>query len=221
MKNVFLFIILIALSLNISAQKKIEVSESSAKFNDGSHNAIKVTLYEVEAKFVEKAWKKKMKSYKAKVESKKIIFADNALIKEISENTLDIYAFTKETNDSDIELSIAINLGGVYLSSSSHPAKFKALKSIIYNFAVETTKDAIKDKIKAEEKILDAKHKEQKKLVKENEDLKKDIENYKEKIKKAEENVKSNTKNQEDKATEIEAQKLVLEKVNEKLKSVK
>ncbi len=221
MKNLLLFIVALAFSLNINAQKKIEVLESSAKFNDGSHNSISVTLYEVDSKFVEKAWKKFMKSYKAKVNSKKEIFADNALIPEISENSLDIYAFTKETKENDVELSIAINLGGVYLSSSTHPDKFKALKSIIYNFAVETTKDAIKDKIKAEEKVLNSIHKEQEKLVKEQDNLKSNIESYKDKIKTAEEDIKTNIKNQEDKSKEIEAQKLILEKVNEKLKAVK
>ena len=220
MKNIFL-LILAFLSLNIYAQKKIEVQETNASFDNGKHNALKVIIYEAKQKDVEKAWKSLMKDYNAKVNMKKTIFADDATIKDMSENTIDIYATTDKTKDGDVILYVAFDLGGAYLSSSQHGDKFKTAKKIIHKFAVETTKDALKDKIKDAEKILGNKQKDQKNLEKENKKLHDDIENYKKKIEKAKEDIKENEKNQADKKKEVEEQQSIVNKLNEKEKAVK
>jgi len=220
MKNIYL-LILVLFSLNIFAQNKIKVEETNASFDNGKHNALKVVIYEAKQKDVEKAWKSLMKSYNAKVSMKKTIFADNATIKDMSENTVDVYATTDKTKDGDVILYVAFDLGGEIYLESSHGDKFKTAKKIIRKFAVETTKDALKDKIKDAEKILSSKQKEQKNLEKENENLKNDIEDYKKKIEKAKNNIKENEKQQADKKKEIEEQQSIVNKLNEKEKSVK
>jgi len=220
MKNLYL-LVLTLLSLNIYSQNKITVEETNANFDNGKHNALKVTIFEAKQKNVEKAWKSLMKSYNAKVNMKKTIFADNATIKDMSENTIDIYATTKETKDGDVILYVAFDLGGAYLSSSEHSEKFKVAKKIIHKFAVNVTKDALKDKIKDAEKLLSQKEKDQKNLEKEKENLEKDIENYKNKIEKAKNDIKDNEKKQADKKKEIESQKAVLNTLTEKEKAVK
>ncbi len=220
MKNIYL-IILTLLSLNIYSQNKIDVEETNANFDNGKHNALKVVIYEAKQKDVEKAWKSLMKNYNAKVNVKKTIFADNATIKDMSENTIDIYATTDKTKDGDIILYVAFDLGGAYLNSSEHPDKFKEAKKIIHKFAVETTKDALKDKIKDAEKLLGQKQKDQKNLEKENKNLKDDIENYNKKIEKAKQDIKENEKKQADKKKEIEQQQAVVNALNKKEKAVK
>ena len=80
------------MSFSNFAQKAIKVSSTSEKFSAGNVDAFSVDIYEADKDFVEKSWKKAMKKYKAKVKIKSEIFADNALIKDMSENTVDVYA---------------------------------------------------------------------------------------------------------------------------------
>lgn len=205
----------------MNAQRKITVSEGNSNFQDGSHSALIVNIYEADADLIEKQWKKLMKDYDAKVSTKKEIFADNAMIKNLSPNTVDIYAKIEKNADGDFNLVVAFDLGGAYLSSSSHPDKYKTAENIIHKFAIEATKEAIKEQVKEEEKNLQKLEKEAEQLVKDKETLEKNIEDYKSKIAQAEEDIKTNLKTQENKAKEIETQKVVVSDIKEKQESVK
>ena len=142
MKTIIFSVLLITLSSfsSIAQTKKIDISEKSSSFINGSHNALSANIYDADEDLIEKEWKKTMKDYKAKVSTKKEIFADDALIKNMSENTVDIYAKIEKSSDGDFNIIVAFNLGGTYLSSSTHPDKFKIAKNLVYNFAVKTTK---------------------------------------------------------------------------------
>ncbi|MCB0430314.1 MAG: hypothetical protein KDD54_09395 [Flavobacteriales bacterium] len=207
--------------------QKIKVSEGSAKYADGNHNSFLVTIYEASQDDVEKEWKSIMKGYKAKVAAKDEIFADNALIKSISENTLDVYAKATKQKDNSILFTVAVDMGGAYMSSSAHPTEYKIMEKIVNDFAVKTTKDAIADIVKKEEKTYSVLEKEQEELVSKNERSHKDIENYKseiEKLKKsieqAEKDIEQNVKDQEKKKEEVAKQKKVVEDVTARQKAV-
>ncbi len=205
----------------LPAQKPIKVEETKYGFSSGKQNALMVTIYEVPQKTVEKEWTKKMKKYKAKVSNKGgEIFADNALIKDISDNTIDIYAVAKETKDNEIEFYVGFNLGGAYLNSSDHPDKYKVAKNMLIRFSKDMSKEMLEDKIKDQEKILNKKINEKEKLEKENKKLAKDIENYKEKIKDAEKDIENNKKEKAEKLKEIEAQKKIVDELRDKLKKI-
>ena len=126
------------------SQYKIGVSEKSVGFESGNHNAFTVIVYECSSKDVEKHWKKEMKDMKANVSSKKNeMKGDDAKIKDMGENTFDIYAITNET-DNGIELSVAYDLGGAFLSSGQHAEQSKIIKDLMYDFAVKSTKEGIR-----------------------------------------------------------------------------
>lgn len=216
-----ILLLLTFLSFTVFAQKNIEVDETNATFDNGKHNALKVTIYGSEQKNVEKEWKSLMKDFDAKVSTKKTIFADNATIKELSDNTIDVYATTETTKDNDVILYVAFDLGGAYLSSSEHGDKYNIAKKIVYKFAVDVTKNALKNKIDDAQKILSTKQKEQKNLEKENKNLNNDIEDYNNKIKKAKDEISDNEKKQAEKKKEIETQQSVVNSLIEKEKSVK
>lgn len=220
-KFVSLICMILLFSSLLHSQKKIKVRESSENIGDGQHNALTVNIYEASGKDVEKAWKKLMKDYKAKVSIKKEIFADDATIKSMSSNTVDIYAKAGKSKDGEVFLIVAVDLGGAFLSSSMHSDKFKTFKNILYDFAVKTTKEAIRGQLKDAEKQQEKQEKEQKQLVKDNENLHKDIENYKNKIARAEKDIEINLKDQETKKKEIGLQKKLVEEITEKEKSVK
>ncbi len=206
---------------NLQAQKKVKVEETSYSFSTGKQNALSVIVYNADEDAVKKIWAKKMKGYKAKVSKKKgEIFADNALIKDMSDNTVDIYARTEPTKDGNVILYVAFNLGGAYLNSSDHPDMYKKATKIMERFSKDISIEILKDEIKEQEKILKKQVNEKEDLEKRNEKLKKDIENYKEKIKKAEKEIEDNKKKKEEKIKEIEEQQKKVEDLKNKLNKI-
>ncbi|MBL4653233.1 MAG: hypothetical protein JKY53_10280 [Flavobacteriales bacterium] len=227
MKKV-LFLLIAALSFNISpAQYKINVSEKGENLGGSSHNAFSVMIYEMDEKDIEKAWKKVMKKMGANVQMKKEMFGDDANTKEMGDNNFDIYAIVKKA-DKGIELCVAIDLGGAFLSSGQHSAQAKYIKELLHKFAVEQTKLGIDGIVKEEEKIQSDLEKDQKNLEKDKEKLGKDIEGYekdiedaKKAIEQAKKDIEQNGKDQGEKKKEIEGQKKVVQEVIAKEKAVK
>ena len=221
MFRLILFSVLISIGTSFFSQYKISVSEKSVKFNDGNYNSFTVPIYELSKKEVEKLWKKTMKDMKANVSSKKNeMKGDDAKVKAMGENTFDIYSIAVE-NDDDVQLSIAFDLGGAFLSSSEHSDKAKYMKSTIYKFAVDATKEGIRGILKQEEKKQTDFQKQFDDLVKQKDKLEKDITNWEKSIEKAKDDIKENLKNQENKQKEIESQSKVIQAVKDKEKAVK
>lgn len=214
MKKTYLIAVFVLLGLFAMAQDKIKVEEK----NDGSHKALVVNIYEADKSDVEKAWRSEMKKLGGKVNG---LFADDCKWSKISENTFDVYCRLGNGPDNSVEMTVAIDLGGAYLSSSKHGSSFKAMKGLVHDFAVSTTRDAFGDQLKEATSLLSDYEKEQKKLVKENEKLHELIDECKEKISQAEEDIKENEKNQAEKAKQIEAQTAVVEEVKGKLDAAK
>lgn len=209
------------------AQKKMQVQEGSANIAGGNNNAFTILIFEADQKLVEKDWKSEMKDMGAKVTTKKEMFGDDAKLKAIGDNTFDIYAITKSV-DGGTELTVAIDMGGAFMSSGQHATQAKVIKDVIYNFAVATAKEAIGDMLKDEEKILKGLEKEQEDLVKGKEKLEKSIkdneaaiEQAKKDIEQAKKDIEGNAKDQDKKKQEIEKQKKVVQDVAAKEAAVK
>lgn len=219
MKKIILASIVIAFSFNLNAQE-IKVKEGKEKIAEGTNNALSVIIYEADESLVEKAWKDLMKGYNAKVSNKSEIFADNASIPDISENTVDVYAYTKKDDDG-VKLIVAFDLGGAFVSSSTHASAYKAAEKIVNNFAIDVCKKAIQKKIDAAVEVQKDLEEDMASLKKKNEKLHKDIEDYKKKISEAEEDIVDNERAQESKTKEIEDQTKVVKDVQDKLDDVK
>lgn len=215
-----LFVSVLALPVFAGEPVKIKVEEKNEKINGGTHNCLVVTIYDASPDDIEKEWKSKMKGYDAKVSGGDEIFADNALIKEISENTCDVYAYTEKINDNETKFVVGFLLGETWLDSKGNSASYKAAEKIVKDFAVAQTKDAIAGKRKDAEKKLDDVKDDQADLEKKNKDLHDDIADYNEKIKKAEEDIKSNESEQETKKKEVEDQQKVVDDLKSRENSV-
>jgi len=204
------------------AQKSIKVSETNDNIGGGSHNAMSVIIYEADEKLVEKEWKHQMKKMHAKVSHKGgEYFGDDAKLSSMGDNTFDIYAKVKKAGDGEVELIVAVDLGGAFMSSNAHGDQFKHIKKMVYEFAVETTKEAIRGQVKEAEKELHHREKDQEGLEKDNEKLHGNIEGWKKDIEKAEKDIEGNLKDQDGKKKEIEEQKKIVEEVKAKEKAVK
>jgi len=176
MKKLFLLSILIAIGIFSSAQK-VKVTESTERIGGGKNPALVVTIYEISPEEVEKEWKSLMKNFKGKVSMGDEIFADNAVIKKINDNnTIDVYARAEKIKEGETKLIVAFDLGGAFLSSSSHKDKFSEAKTLVYDFAVKAMRDAIIAQRKSAEKQLSKLEGEQKDLEKQKSKLENDIE---------------------------------------------
>ncbi|HEU4716605.1 MAG TPA: hypothetical protein VFU15_02180 [Bacteroidia bacterium] len=221
MKKLILLLVTPLMSFHLFADKlKITVDEKSENIGGGNHNALVVTIYDASPDDIIKEWKSKMKDYNAKVSGKDEIFADNALIKEISDNTCDVYAKTEKVSDTETKFIVGFLLGETWLSSSNNPGPYKAAEKIVKDFATKMTKDAIGDKLKAEQKKLDKLNDEQSDLEKKNKDLHDDIDTYNDKIKKAQDDIKTNEDAQTSKKAEIDAQQKAVDDLKARQDSV-
>lgn len=224
MKHLLLLVAIAALSLPALADEggkiKIKVEEKDEKINGGTHNCLVVTIYDAKPDDIEKEWKDKMKGYDAKVSGKDEIFADNALITEISANTCDVYAYTEKISDTETKFVVGFLLGETWLNSKDNSASYNAAEKIVKDFAVKQTKDAIAEKKKAADKKLDDLKDDKADLEKKNKDLHDDIDDYNKKIEKAQEDIKTNETDQTSKQKEVDDQQKVVDDLKAREDSV-
>ncbi len=229
--------ITLALSLTVFGfAQKIKVKESRESIGGGNNNALVVIMYGVTPDEVQEAFKSFMKSYGGKRSEKDGgVFIDHALVKDISNNTIDIYGKAQGSKgDKEIKFAVAFDLGGAFLNSSDHKSQYNVAEKIVKEFAMKGTKDAIESQLKVAQKAQSKLEDQLKDLEKENKNLTGDVEDYKAKIKKAEDEIASNKdkikkaegdivtnkSNQDKKKPEIEAQKKIVTEIDSKLKAV-
>ncbi|NVO02481.1 MAG: hypothetical protein HXX09_07225 [Bacteroidetes bacterium] len=218
MKKILLFSALLILS-QVSFAQKIKVVDGKEKIGGGSNSSLSVMIYEATDSQVEKAWKSLMKDYNAKVSTKDGVFADNATIKDMSANTVDVYAII-EKKDNAIRLIAAFDLGGAFVSSSTHSSQFKVAEKMLLDFAKKVSLDAIAEILKEAEKEQSKKQKNLDNLKSDKTDLEKDIEKYNKQIAQAKSDIEKNIKDQETATKELDLQKKVVTDILEKQKKV-
>jgi hypothetical protein len=217
-----LFYLLFALPLLCFSQNiaKIKVQETRETFKDGTQNAFIVDVYVKEQEFVEKEIRESLKKQDAKVTVKKEIFADNAKFSFLGDNTADVYAKIQKKADGVYTITMAVDLGGAFLSSKEHEKQAEAFETWLYELAIRVTKQDVARETKDAEKILSKQEKELNGLKSDNMELENDINNYNQKIENAKKQIENNKKTQEELGKKILDQKEVVKKLQEKEKAV-
>jgi DNA invertase Pin-like site-specific DNA recombinase len=201
--------------------QKIKAVESSEKIGSGKNNALVVSIYEASMDVIEKEWRSEMKGLRGKVSTAgSDIFTDNAFLKSMGNNSVDIYARFEKVSDKETKLIVGVDLGGAYMTSSQHGQAFGEMRDLVNAFALRVSKEAVMAQLKEAEKALEKIQKKQAGLIKTNEELKRDIESYKAKIQQAEREVDSNVKEQDATKKELEAQTKVVEAIREKERKI-
>lgn len=208
--------------------QSILVKEGNEKFSTGSQNAITTTIYENNLNDVLSEWKKVLKDFKyEKVkDDDNEVFGDNILIKEWGNNPVDFYTkFEENKSNKTVNMSVAVDLGGVYLSSSADKDKYNYIEKLVKDFAIKQTKAPLEEAVKDAEKLLAKKEDQQKDLEKDNKNLHEDITDYNAKIRKAETDLVAKEGELVKKKSEVAVQKKVVEAssgaVSEQAKSAK
>ena len=206
--------------------QKVKVEQSKENIGGSRNNAYITTIYQSTESDVIKEWKSLLKEYQPlKISGKGEVFADNAKILSISDNTIDIYA-TAKGKENEVKFIAGFDLGGVFLSSDHSGSK--TAERIVYDFAVKMTSLGIESEMKESGKVLAKFEKDLEKLVKANDRLHQDIDRYNKQIEdakagieQAQKNIEANLIEQETAKKVVENQKNSVNKVADKLKSVK
>lgn len=211
--NMKMALLMLSGSCNALLAQEIVTRETSEKFSTGSQNAIVTTIFENKAGNVMDAWKKVLKEFKYEKlkDSDNEVFGDNILIKEWGNNTADFYTkFEEDKKAKTVKMSVAVDLGGAYLSSSGDNDKFKFVEKMVKDFAVRATREPIAEAVKTNEKQLRKLEDQQKDLEKDKTKLNENIEEYKSKIGKAERDIVEKDVELVKKKAEVEVQKKVV-----------
>ena len=199
--------------------QKTKVEESNEKIADGKNNALVVWIKEANAKTVAKEWASLMKKNKAKVKSKKEIFADDAVLSSISANTIDVYAYA-EQKKADVKFVVAFDLGGAFLNSKDHGSQYKTAEAMVSDFAIEISKQNVQGLISAEQKNISAIEKKKKSLEKDNSKMAKEIQKYQKSIESNENKIKKNENEITNYGNEIKKQQDELKGLEKKFKAI-
>ena len=223
--------LLVLFCLDIQAQNQVQIREETRNMSLGSFNCLVLDLPSTSKKDVIKLWEDHAKSFKAKKTSynKKTdeIFSDDAILKEISPNTVDVYAKVNETA-TGTEISVWFNVGLNYLSSREFPQQYLGGEKVMRDFAGSLALELLEGELKTQEKALGNLESDLKKLEKDKSSKEKDIEDNRKAIQKAEENIKklqeevgANEVQQGSKKQEIDTQKTVVEDIKAKIRDAK
>ncbi|MEA2041822.1 MAG: hypothetical protein U9N85_04640 [Bacteroidota bacterium] len=178
MKYYILTIVAIFTTQILFAQYDVDAKKGTESFKKiGSKEVISVKIYDQNAEEIQKAWRNMMrwKHRVLKIETAQDLYADNAKMEMISDNTVDIYGKLIINAGGYMEFKVAVDLGGAFLKKSSHPKKYAAMLKFMEDFAVEESKKGLEKRILAEQDKMEA-------LKKENHGFRQDIAGYKKEI---------------------------------------
>lgn len=221
MKQLLTSILTVLFLSNISfAQIQVDVMEGAVSMSQGDNYSQTIVLEKSNRKDVEKAWEDFIDKYKGKTKKNRKtgeVFSDNAKLEAISSNTVDVYAKAQEAGD-DTKLTVWFDLGGAYLSSTTHQDRYPAAEALLNDFANKVAKSHVEDILGVQEKTLKKKNGDLKDLRKGKENLESDIKKYEQKIEEAKQDIVQNEKDQVAKEAEIESQKAMIEETKNALK---
>ncbi|GAB5551260.1 MAG: hypothetical protein Sapg2KO_08510 [Saprospiraceae bacterium] len=209
--------------ITISAQRN-GINEVRKGMSMGVKEAFTVDVSNLSTKETEKVLMSYLKDVKGKKGPKKDrktkeILVDNAEMKAISGNTVDIYA-TMDGKGDNSTVTFWFDLGGAFLSQDAHPDKMEAVSEWLYNFSKAARLRTVELELEAEEDQLKALNKAYDKLQKEQEKLEDTIKKAEETIANAKADLKSNANAQDNSKQSISEQERVIQDVKEKLKKV-
>jgi len=221
MKLLTLLIVLSFLSVN--AQNNFVVNEVRQNMSKGEQTGFEVPITGGTPDAVKSNFEKWLKSYKAKVTSTKKspeVFGDDADIKVVSSNTVDIYA-TVIPSAAGATLYAFVDLGGAFISSAAYPQQYTAMEALLKKFSQDQALEMVQSQLTEEEKIGKNINKEYETLKKNKESYIKEIEKAKAIIQQREQDIIKNDADQAAKLQQINLQNQIIETVKQKRDGLK
>lgn len=215
-------ILLLQICLAFCFAAQSQVTENVRTMSKGNENALSIFIESVNKSQVVDTWNKTMKRYsKTRTElsaANNELFTDNAEIKGLSENPIDIYATTIEKSSGGVELIVWFYLGGAYLSSAKHPEQFLAAKKFLIDFAQSAHKTALEETLVIEEKKLRELQGTQRTLVNKGDNLVQDIARLERQLEDAKVTLEANKGMVSEQEAVVKEQEKIVEKLKQEIK---
>lgn len=217
MKRNLLLLLFCSCMIQLQAQKTVVRTEEMV-IGGSVHPSSLVVIDNADLESVEKKWNSYIKKNKGKVSrSKDEFFHDNAIIKSIGPDTLDIYSVVKSSGTA-VTIGMAVNKNNEFITNKS--GTYPGLEAFLYEFAVDIKKEMASDAVEAAAKVLEAKEKAHERLLETNKKLAEDNAEMKSKIADNDRTISDNEGLIEKAKSEISVQKELLESLEKKLKTV-
>ncbi len=220
MKKTFLLTFLFALTF-FMGQAQMESYTKEVSMSLGTLPAIVLDMNEITAKKASEYWSAYIKDYGKMKKNRKAdeMYAEDIRIPLLRASEIDLFSKVEDLQSAS-RLYVWVDLGTAFLTAEQDPDVFKNAKKFIDDFAVYAEKAHVQELLDSAEKDLKGLEKDLKGLGKDKESYEKTIEKAKEQIAKMERNLEENAVSQDSKVTEIEDQKNLLIKIQERLASV-
>ncbi len=220
MKQLAIFPLLLISHIAL-AQLPVVISEGVSTFSTGSQSTLSFVVNNANMNDVTKGWQDVLKGWKCKPKGKQEWIAKECKAKTMGERSFYVHSVIEEVAGQGVRLRAAFDLGGAHLSSVAHPEQFKAAEKMLYDFAVEQTKVAVRAEVAAAQRILSDRQAELVTLQNTERKLESDILEYQRKIEESKIGIGASRQAQTTKLSEIDAQRAVVRGIEEKLNSVK
>ena len=213
-------ILIICATVQLANAQKITVTNSSEELGNGYNSAFTVFIPHTTERDVERKWVSFLKDNDAKVKSsKKGINGQNAIIKSICPDTLQVFSIIAE-NAEGISLSAAFSKNGTFIAPSTFADDSKMIEKILHSMALPLAKEGLEDKVKAAQKLLEAKISDQEGLEKTNNKLANENEKMKKQTQENEREIKDNEHKISDLKADVENKKTSLDAIKNKSKDL-
>lgn len=163
---------------------------------------------------------RKLKGDDSRIKKSDERFIDDARIKELSDNTVDIHYLIKE-EEKGSTLQMFFNMGVVFLSRDMDSAKYQYMNDLVAQIAADATRLNYDELIKEQEKVLEDLMDDKKDALNDIEKAQKDIEKAKKEIADSEQKIKELERMVSDKQTMIATQEGKVKELKDKKAKVK
>lgn len=220
MRAILLIAALLSLK-QVAAQDSIEITESVSTFSTGSHNTLSFVVNNANLKDVSGGWSDLLKDWKCKPKGKTEWQSEECKAKTMGDRPFYVVSVVEEVPGTGVRVRAAFDLGGAYMSSTAHPDRFSAAKLMLHNLAVEQAKVVVRTEIAAAQKLLADRQAEFAALQKAEQKLESDIADFQKKIEEAKVGIGASRQAQATKLVEVDAQRAVVQSLENKLNAVK
>ena len=211
-----LFILFVSLIVSAQAQEEIVVTMKNKSFSIGEVPAFVSFIPEANYAQVAKAWEK----YLEQGTKENVLFENGEYVilskayEKVSSTPLNIYAYLKEY-ERELLLVCAIQMNGEFISKEMDEEIYIPAKKYVRDFAVESYKNAVSDKIKEEEKVLKKLESDKNQLTLQKENILSSINQYERNTITKQDDITLNKLDLSNKVIQIQAQKeLILQLAN-------
>ncbi len=191
-----------------------QVTYLTENISEGAQPAYSIILKDVDTKFVDSQWKTYIRKYGGKYKYNRKLKEHtntNTSLSSVSSQALDAYALTRSAGN-NTQFVLLLKEGDSFIDWEKDSTKADNIANLLTHFSRDVAREALREKIKDEEKNLSQLQRAKNKLERDNEKLHNSIKSHEEKIAKAKEDIENNVQEQESNQTAIDQQ---LEKVEE------